>query len=62
MLPSRVIQELKISSWNNIILLLDSKYQLLMWKANNTQGKYCTQTIPVSFNSSFEKNIMEDSI
>ena len=27
-----------------------------MWKANNIHGKYCTQTIPMSFNSStFEK-------
>ena len=34
-----------------------------MWKANNIHEKYCTQTIPVSLNSSFEKkNIMEDSI
>ena len=50
MLRSPVIQELKISSWSNIILAYNCKCELLMWKANNnTHGKYCTQTIPVSF-------------
>ena len=56
MLRSPVIQELKISSWSNIILAHNCKCELLMWKANNnTHGKYCTQTIPVSFNSLFGK-------
>ena len=31
------------------------KCELFIGKDNNIHGKYCTQTIPVSFNSSFEK-------
>ena len=31
------------------------KRELLIWKDNNIHGKYCTQTIPVSFNSSLKK-------
>ena len=59
MLRYPVIQELKISSWSNIIVAYNCKCELEMRRANNnTHGKYCTQTIPVSFNSLIEKKTL----